>query len=98
MKGFQLSLRLHHKVVLVDGELAIIGGINFADRYRGSDSVKAWLDFAALIRGPECVRVNNICRRLWNKTFLAKEERSSEIVYSTALYEQNISLRVVENN
>ncbi len=98
MKGFQLSLRLHHKVVLVDGELAIIGGINFADRYRGTDSVKAWLDFAALIRGPECVRVNNICRKLWNKTFLAKEEKASEIVYSTSQYEQNISLRVVENN
>ena len=98
MKGFQLSLRLHHKVVLADGELAIIGGINFADRYRGSDSVKAWLDFAVLIRGPECIRVNNICRKLWNKTFLAKEEKASERVYSTSLYEQNISLRVVENN
>ena len=98
MKGFQLSLRLHHKVVLADGELAIIGGINFADRYRGSDSVKAWLDFAVLIRGPECIRVNNICRKLWNKTFLAKEEKASERVYSTSLYKQNISLRVVENN
>jgi cardiolipin synthase len=28
-KGFQMSLRLHHKVLLVDGELAIIGGMNF---------------------------------------------------------------------
>src|SRR5450759_4246896 len=27
-KGFQLSLRLHHKVLLIDGEMTIIGGMN----------------------------------------------------------------------
>jgi len=97
-KGFQLSMRLHHKVVLADGELAIIGGMNFADRYHGSSSVKEWLDFAVLIKGPECMHVNSICRKTWNKTFLSKEERAAEIVYATSSYEQNISLRVVENN
>lgn len=97
-KGFQLSLRLHHKVVLADGELAIIGGMNFADRYNGTPDVKGWLDFAVLIKGPECIHVNSICRKLWNKTFLSKGERAAEIVYSTPSYEQNISLRVVENN
>ena len=97
-KGFQLSLRLHHKVVLADGELAIIGGMNFADRYNGTPDVMGWLDFAVLIKGPECIHVNSICRKLWNKTFISKEERATEIVYSTLSYEQNISLRVVENN
>lgn len=97
-KGFQLSLRLHHKVVLADGEQAIIGGMNFADRYYGTPDVRGWLDFAVLIKGPECIHVNSICRKLWNKTFISKEERATEIVYSTPSYEQNISLRVVENN
>ncbi|MBN2666577.1 MAG: hypothetical protein JXR67_08705 [Bacteroidales bacterium] len=97
-KGFQLSLRLHHKVILTDGELAIIGGMNFADRYSGTAAVREWLDFAVLIKGPECIHVNSICRKLWNKTFISKEERATEIVYSTPSYEQNISLRVVENN
>ena len=97
-KGFQLSLRLHHKVVLADGEQAIIGGMNFADRYNGTPDARGWLDFAVLIKGPECIHVNSICRKLWNKTFISKEERATEIVYSTPSYEQNISLRVVENN
>ncbi len=97
-RGFQLSLRLHHKVILTDGELAIIGGMNFADRYNGTAAVREWLDFAVLIKGPECIHVNSICRKLWNKTFISKEERATEIVYSTPSYEQNISLRVVENN
>jgi cardiolipin synthase len=97
-KGFQLSLRLHHKVLLVDGELAIIGGMNFADRYHGTTRKKKWLDFAVVIKGPECIHINSILRKLWNKTFISKEERSNEIVHSTKIYEENIKLRVTENN
>jgi cardiolipin synthase len=97
-KGFQMSLRLHHKVLLVDGELAIIGGMNFADRYHGTQGRKEWLDFAVIVKGPECMHINSIMRRLWNKTFISKEERSNEIVHSVKTYEENIKLRVTENN
>lgn len=97
-KGFQMSLRLHHKVLLVDGELAIIGGMNFANRYHGTQAKKEWLDFAVIVKGPECLHINNILRRLWNKTFISREERSNEIVHTTRTYEENISLRVTENN
>lgn len=97
-KGFQMSLRLHHKVLLVDGELSIIGGMNFADRYHGAPGRKEWLDFAVIVRGPECMHINSILRKLWNKTFLSREERSNEIVHSVKTYEENIRLRVTENN
>jgi cardiolipin synthase len=97
-KGFQLSLRLHHKVLLVDGEVAIIGGMNHADRYHGTQQMKEWLDFALLLKGPECVHINSILKRLWNKTFISKKERSREIIHNTQLYEDNINLRVLENN
>lgn len=98
IKGFQMSLRLHHKVLLVDGELSIIGGMNFADRYHGAPGRKEWLDFAVIVRGPECMHINSILRKLWNKTFLSREERSNEIVHSVKTYEENIRLRVTENN
>jgi cardiolipin synthase len=97
-KGFQLSLRLHHKVLLVDGELAIIGGMNFADRYHGTLHKKEWLDFAIVVKGPECIHINSILRKTWNKTFLSREERSNEIVHTPRIYEENITLRVIENN
>ena len=97
-KGFQLSLRLHHKVLLVDGEVAIVGGMNFADRYHGTRKKKEWLDFALLIRGPECVRINNILKKHWNKKFIAKSERAHEIVHSTEVYKENVKLRILENN
>lgn len=97
-KGFQLSLRLHHKVLLIDGEVAIIGGMNFADRYHGNSRKKPWLDFALLVKGPECIHINSILRKLWNKPFLPKNERSNEIIHTPKIYENNIKLRVTQNN
>jgi cardiolipin synthase len=97
-KGFQLSLRLHHKVVLADGNTAIIGGMNIADRYHGKAGAKAWLDFAVILRGPECAQVLLILKRLWNKAFISKKERSREVVHHIFEYEQNIKLKVLQNN
>jgi cardiolipin synthase len=97
-KGFQLSLRLHHKVLLVDGGLAIIGGLNFADRYHGTARKKEWLDFAVVVKGPEGMHINSILRRTWNKTFISRGERSNEIVHTPKIYEENVTLRVIENN
>ncbi len=83
-KGFQLSLRLHSKVVMADGEVAIIGGMNFANRYHGSQGKKEWLDFAVLFKGPECVHILSILKKLWNKTFISKSERSHEMINTPA--------------
>ncbi len=97
-KGFQLSLRLHSKVVMADGEVAIIGGMNFANRYHGTKGKKTWLDFAVMIKGPECARTLDILRRLWNKTFIPMEEKSYESVDQPVSYPDNIKLRVLQNN
>jgi len=97
-KGFQLSLRLHHKVLMVDGEMVIIGGMNIADRYRGTPELKEWLDFAAIVRGPECNQILNILKRLWNKKFSLKRERSREVIHKTTVYPENVRLRVSQNN
>jgi cardiolipin synthase len=97
-KGFQLSLRLHVKVVMCDGEVAVIGGMNFADRYHGTAEKKEWLDFAVLIKGPECTHLLSILKKLWNKRFTPKEERSHEIINDPGFYKEDIKLRVIQNN
>jgi cardiolipin synthase len=96
-KGFQFSLRLHHKVLLVDGEIAIIGGMNVANRYHGTSSMKEWLDFAILIKGPECAHVLFILKRLWNRAFIPKKERSREIIHIPSYY-ADVKLKVLQNN
>ena len=97
-RDFQMSLRLHHKVLLVDGEVAIIGGMNVANRYRGTRDLKEWLDFAILIRGPECAHILFILKTLWNKAFIHRRERSHEMVHFTSQYNDNVNVKVLQNN
>lgn len=97
-RGYHLSLRLHSKVVLADGVTAIIGGMNFADRYRGTEKKKGWLDFAVVVKGPECVHLLDITKRLWNRPFLPRSERAREYVRNPLSFPDNISLRVLLNN
>lgn len=44
--SFYIGRRLHKKVVVADGKVALIGGINIANRYHGTSNTKPWLDFA----------------------------------------------------
>ena len=97
-RGFQLSLRLHHKVLLVDGSIAIIGGMNVADRYHGTPGLKEWLDFAIIIKGPECAHVLFILKRLWNKAFISRKERSKETIHNPLIYDENVKVKVLQNN
>ncbi len=94
---FQLSLRLHHKVLLADGETAIIAGMNIANRYHGKPDFKEWLDFAILIKGPECAHVLFILKRLWNKAFISKKERSKETVRHPQYFDSDIKVKVLQN-
>jgi len=96
--GFRLSMRLHHKVLLVDGDLAIIGGMNVANRYHGLTGMKEWLDFAILIKGPVCGHVLFILKRTWNRTFLSKKERSHEVIHNPVHHPENVMVKVLQNN
>jgi len=97
-EGFQLSLRLHHKILFADGNVAIIGGMNIADRYHGTPALQEWLDYAILLRGPECAHILFIIKRLWNKTFISRKERSRETVHRPRVYEDNVKLKALQNN
>jgi cardiolipin synthase len=97
-KGFHLSLRLHSKVVLADGETAIIGGMNIANRYHGLPEKKEWLDYAILFKGPECIHLLNILQKLWNKRFIPRIERSRELLTDVVSWNENVKLKVLQNN
>ncbi|MEY3051181.1 MAG: hypothetical protein RLY31_966, partial [Bacteroidota bacterium] len=66
-KGRFFGRRLHHKVILADRQVAIIGGINFSDSYSGFHGETPWLDFAVLLHGEECRLVHKVCVELWGK-------------------------------
>ncbi len=72
--------------------------MNIADRYHGKKNFREWLDFAILIRGPECAHVLFIVKKLWNRAFIPKKERSAETVHFPARYQENIRVKVLQNN
>lgn len=68
----RMGRRLHHKVVVTDGAIALVGGINIADKYRGSADTAPWLDFAVRIQGPVCVELLRICERIYREKYFGK--------------------------
>jgi cardiolipin synthase len=55
--------RNHRKILLVDDEVAFLGGINIGDENVGNDTRPGWADLAIEIRGPQCARLGQMIRR-----------------------------------
>lgn len=66
-KSLYFGRRLHHKVVVVDGIDAVVGGVNIADRYNDLPGQKAWLDFVLYAHGDASRELYQLCCRLWTK-------------------------------
>ena len=87
--------RLHHKVVVADQYTALIGGINIADKYHGSPSEQAWLDYAILLKGKVCKDVEKICRQLYGRKFRKKKNNIPSNHIDT---EKLIPIRIKQND
>ncbi|MDD5296072.1 MAG: cardiolipin synthase ClsB [Rhodocyclaceae bacterium] len=57
--------RLHRKVVIVDGALAFVGGINIIDDIPNPGQTPPRYDYAVAVCGPMVGDVLHSCRRLW---------------------------------
>lgn len=55
--------RNHRKILLVDDEIAFLGGINIGDENLDESARPGWADLALMIRGPQCARLGAMVRR-----------------------------------
>lgn len=55
--------RNHRKILLVDDEVAFLGGINIGDENVGEAGRLGWADLALEIRGPQCAHLGQMIRR-----------------------------------
>jgi cardiolipin synthase len=55
--------RNHRKILLVDDEVAFLGGINIGDENVDEGAYRGWADLALAIRGPQCARLGAMIRR-----------------------------------
>jgi cardiolipin synthase len=65
--NFYFGRRLHHKVAVIDGCRALVGGVNISDRYNDLPGDPAWLDWAIGVEGEAAASLHRLCVRLWVK-------------------------------
>lgn len=70
---FQINFRNHRKIVVVDGEVGFVGGLNVGDEYLGrSEKFGHWRDTHLMLRGPVVAQLQLVFVEDWN---WATEER-----------------------
>lgn len=65
---FYFGRRLHHKLLVVDQQFALVGGINISNRYNDMPNQPAWLDWAVLVEGEAAQELFKVCATLWFKS------------------------------
>lgn len=91
-----LGRRMHHKVVVADHKTALIGGINVSDKYHGTEQIRAWLDYAVLVRGQVCEQASAICSAILRRRFpitIVPSARNNSTLTPLVRFRQNDSLR-----
>jgi cardiolipin synthase len=93
--NFYIGRRLHHKIVVIDGEIVLIGGINIANTYRGSNTAQAWLDYAVEIESKTIAQpLQQLCRYI----YLKKRRYKINTIQSTFCNQLDVSVKILRND
>lgn len=63
--NFYFGRRLHHKLIVVDNAIAMVGGINISNHYNDMPDSPAWLDFALYTSGDIVKELCALCWKTW---------------------------------
>ena len=63
---FYFGRRMHEKVIVIDKDHALVGGINLADRYNDINNIPAWLDYSLYVEGEAAHQLYSYCIHDWN--------------------------------
>jgi len=81
--SFYLGRRLHHKVIVADAKIALIGGINIADKYRGTATEAPWLDFAVQINDEKNAKpLQKLCSNIYFKEDRLRIKKSESTLFT----------------
>jgi cardiolipin synthase len=71
-RRFQINMRNHRKITIVDGRVAFTGGINIGDEYLGRDATLGyWRDLMMRLEGPAVAALQRVFVEDWD---FAQEE------------------------
>lgn len=81
--SFYLGRRLHHKVVVVDSKIALIGGINIANKYRGTATKAPWLDYAVQINDAKIAEsLSKLCLDIYFRKRRVNRKKIASVIYT----------------
>lgn len=90
-----IGRRLHHKVVVADSEIALIGGINIADKYNGTKKVAPWLDYAVQLNDEKIAeQLSTLCLDIYLRKRRVNRKRIASEVYSNS----EVAVSVLQND
>lgn len=67
-KHYYFGRRLHHKILVADGTVSLVGGINISDKYNDLPDDPAWLDWAVWAEGEVSYELFRVCAEFWNRS------------------------------
>lgn len=90
-----IGRRLHHKVVVSDKKIALIGGINIADKYYGTDKLAPWLDYAVQVTDEAIgAQLSKLCLDIYLRKRRVSRKRIDSVIYSNS----EVALSVLQND
>jgi len=79
----QINYRNHRKIVVIDGQIGFIGGINIGDEYLGKGKLGYWRDTHIMVKGDFVLGLQGVflddyftIKRIYGNYFASKEELS----------------------
>lgn len=67
-RAFQINRRMHNKLIIADGEIAVTGGRNISRQYFDASDKSEFTDFDILFYGPTVIDANQLFLNFWNDT------------------------------
>jgi cardiolipin synthase len=90
-----IGRRLHHKLVVADAKIALIGGINIANKYNGSEKVAPWLDFAVEINDENIAEsLQKLCRDIYFRNRIIRRKEIKSILETSG----ETTIKVLQND
>jgi cardiolipin synthase len=85
--NYYFGRRLHHKILVCDGIVSLVGGINISDRYNDTPGAPAWLDWAIKVEGESSYELFKLCNQCFTKKpedwlALAKEDITNALDFN----------------
>lgn len=78
-----IGRRLHHKVIVADAKIALIGGINIADKYHGTATEAPWLDYAVQLNDEKIAEsLTKLCVDIYFRKRRVNRKKIASVIHA----------------